>query len=158
VAKEQGRRPPRGDFIKGRRGRQTAAPTSWDALAAWYDGWVGEGGSQHHREAAIPAVMRLLAPQPGERILDIGAGQGVLAPFIARAGAHFVGVDASPRLLAMARQRHGGDGTFLLGDARRLSELPGLREGSFDAVVFLLSLQDMDPLEPALAGAAWALR
>lgn len=159
MAKERGPKPPRrGRVPTGRRGHPTAAPTSWDALAAWYDGWVGEGGSQHHREAAIPAVLRLLEPQPGERILDIGAGQGVLAPFIARAGATVVGVDASPRLLEMARQRHSGEGTFLLGDARRLTEIPGLREGSFDAVVFLLSLQDMDPLEPALAGASWALR
>jgi hypothetical protein len=33
-----------------------------------------------------------------------------------------------------------------------------LREASFDAVVFLLSLQDMDPLDDVLAGAAWALK
>jgi SAM-dependent methyltransferase len=102
--------------------------------------------------------MRLLSPQPGERVLDIGAGQGVLAPFVIRAGARFTGVDASPRLLDLARRRHGKDAQFLLGDARRLSSLNGLDEASFDAVVFLLSLQDMDPLEPVLEGASWALR
>ena len=49
-------------------------------------------------------------------------------------------------------------GRFLLGDARKLAALPGLRAGSFDGVTFLLSLQDMDPLGPVLAAAAWALR
>jgi ubiquinone/menaquinone biosynthesis C-methylase UbiE len=146
------RRPPRP------RDRRPAAPTSWDALARWYDGWVGEGGSEHHREVAIPVVMRLLAPQPGERVLDIGAGQGVLAPFVLRSGARFTGVDASPRLLDLARKRHGKDAQFLLGDARRLQSVSGLTAGSFDAVVFLLSLQDMDPLEPVFEGAAWALK
>lgn len=135
-----------------------AAPTSWDPLATWYNGWVGEGGSEHHREVAVPAVMRLLLPEPGENILDIGCGQGVLAPFIARTGAQYTGVDASPRLIQMARQHHAKQGRFLVGDARGLSTIPDLSAGSFDAVIFLLSLQDMDPLEPVLASAAWALK
>ena len=70
------------------RSRRPSAPTSWDPVAAWYDGWVGQDGSEHHREVAVPALLDLLDPQPGERILDIGAGQGVLAPYIAQAGAH----------------------------------------------------------------------
>lgn len=145
-------RPPR------RTGRRPAAGTSWDPLAHWYNGWVGEGGSEHHREVAIPATVRLLQPRAGERILDIGAGQGVLAPAVARAEATYVGVDASPRLLEMARKHHGGAGRFLLGDARKLSAVEGLKAASFDAVVFLLSVQDMDPLEPVLRNAAWALK
>lgn len=135
-----------------------AARTSWDALARWYDGWVGEAGSEHHRQLAIPTVMRLLNPREGEKILDIGAGQGVLAAPVAAAGARLTGVDASPRLVEIARKRHGKDGTFHLGDATKLPSISGLSAGSFDAVVFLLSLQDMDPLDDALRGAAWALR
>ncbi len=131
--------------------------TSWDPVADWYNGWVGEEGSEHHRRLAIPAVMELLEPQTGEKILDIGAGQGVLAPFIAAAGARYTGVDASPRLLQHARRRHGSQGRFLAGDARRLSDHPELRQ-VFDAVVFMLSLQDMDPLDAVLTSAATTLR
>lgn len=137
---------------------KAAAPTSWDAVADWYDGWVGEGGSEHHREVALPALLALLAAEPGEQILDLGAGQGVLAPAIAEAGAHYTGVDASPRLIGLARQRHGAQGRFLIGDARHLPALRELKMGSFDAVTFLLSLQDMDPLGTVLAQAAWALK
>jgi ubiquinone/menaquinone biosynthesis C-methylase UbiE len=140
------------------RPRKPAAPTSWDALAHWYDGWVGEGGSEYHREVAVPALLRLLNPQVGESILDIGAGQGVPAAAVARAGAKYVGVDASPRLIEMARKRHGRDGTFIVGDARKLPQLSELRGQTFDAVLFLLSLQDMDPLGPVLAAAASMLR
>ncbi len=132
--------------------------TSWDPLAHWYNGWVGEGGSRHHRTLAVPAVLELLDPQPGERILDVGAGQGVLAPSIAKAQAHYVGVDASERLLELARRHHGRQGKFLYGDARRLADVAGLQPAGFDAVVFLLSIQDMDPLAEVLASAAWALR
>ena len=142
--KSKGRRPPRKN-------------TSWDPLAAWYDGWVGKGGSDHHRKLAIPAVMDLLAPQHGERVLDIGAGQGVLAPHVAAAGAAYTGVDASARLIGMARQHHGKHGEFIVGDARELAALPGMAPGGFDAAVFLLSLQDMDPLDDVIAAAAWSL-
>jgi SAM-dependent methyltransferase len=145
--------------VAGARGsRRPAAPTSWDPLAFWYDGWVGEGGSEYHRQVAVPALLRLLDPRPGERILDVGAGQGVPAAAIARAGAEYVGVDASPRLIELARKRHGSEGRFLVGDARRLSTLRELRDRQFDAVVFLLSLQDMDPLQPVLVQAARMLR
>jgi ubiquinone/menaquinone biosynthesis C-methylase UbiE len=119
---------------------------------------VGEGGSEYHRKLALPAVLRVLEPQPGDAILDNGCGQGVLAPLIARAGALYVGVDASHRLLDLARRRHGSSGKFVLGDARKLPAIKDLSPASFDAVVFLLSLQDMDPLTEALSGAAWALK
>jgi SAM-dependent methyltransferase len=141
-----------------RKRRRLGQGAGWDPVANWYTGWVGEEGSEHHRYLAIPAVLDLLAPARGEQILDIGAGPGVLAPAIARAGASYLGVDASLRLLAYARRTHGRHGRFLLGDAARLDRLPELRGGSFDGAVFLLSVQDMDPLDAVLASAAWALR
>jgi ubiquinone/menaquinone biosynthesis C-methylase UbiE len=119
---------------------------------------MGEAGSEHHREVAVPALMELLAPQPGESILDVGAGQGVLAPYIAQAGADYTGVDAGPRLIRLARQRHGKQGRFLVGDARKLSALSELHKGEFDGITFLLSIQDMDPLDEVLCSAAWALK
>jgi SAM-dependent methyltransferase len=138
--------------------RRAAAATAWDPVADWYAGWVGEQGSEHHRRLAIPAVLDLLKPLSGEQILDLGAGSGVLAPTIAAAGAHYTGVDASLRLLSYARQRHGRSGRFLLGDATRLPALRELDAGSFDGVVFMLSVQDMNPLDAVFASAAWALR
>jgi SAM-dependent methyltransferase len=119
---------------------------------------MGEEGSEHHREVAVPTLLALLDPQQGENILDIGCGQGVLAPYLAEAGARYMGVDASPRLLEIARRRHGKEGRFLVGDACDLGAVQGLREGSYDGVTFLLSIQDMDPLEKVLASAAWALK
>jgi 2-polyprenyl-3-methyl-5-hydroxy-6-metoxy-1,4-benzoquinol methylase len=103
-------------------------------------------------------MMEILAPRPGERILDVGAGQGVLAPHIARAGASYTGVDAGKRMIKLASRRHGKDGRFLVGDARHLPALRELHEGEFDAVTFLLSIQDMDPLDEVLGSAAWALK
>jgi SAM-dependent methyltransferase len=139
------------------RGRRPGA-NSWEPVASWYDGWVGERGSRYHQATAIPAVLDLLRPGHGEAILDLGAGQGVLAPYVAAHGARYTGIEASPSLVEIARRRHGRHGRFLVGDARDLSVIAGLPRQGQDAAVFLLSIQDMDPLEPIFASLDWALR
>lgn len=137
---------------------QPSGSRSWDPVADWYAGWVGADGSEHHRRLAIPALLDLLRPAAGEHVLDVGCGPGVLAPHVTAAGARYTGVDASRKLVAFARRHHGAPGRFVVGDATRLRETEGVPEGAFDAAVFLLSIQDIDPLDDALSSAAWALR
>ncbi|HEX5012970.1 MAG TPA: class I SAM-dependent methyltransferase [Candidatus Limnocylindrales bacterium] len=135
-----------------------AGDTSWDQVATWYDGWVGDQGSRYHQAIVVPATLDLLDLRAGEQVLEIGSGQGVFAPAVARAGARYTGVDSSPKLVESAQRRHGKAGRFLVGDARRLTAVAGLEPGTFDAAVFLLSIQDMDPLELVLASASWAVK
>jgi magnesium-protoporphyrin O-methyltransferase len=57
----------------------------------------------------------------GARVLDAGCGPGQLAVEAARRGAHVLGVDLSPALISLARERHphdagGGRLTFRVGD------------------------------------------
>ena len=137
---------------------QRRDPKGWDELADWYNGWVGKGGSKYHRRLAIPTVMKLLAPQPNEQILDVGAGQGVLAPFIHEAGAKYTGADVSERLLNFARSNHKGKGRFVKCDAAKLHQSGKMQVGSFDAAVFLLSIQDMNPLNQILSSAEKMLK
>ena len=138
--------------------RQNRPPSGWEPVADWYDGWVGQHGSDHHQQLAIPTVLDLLQPQPDEDILDLGCGQGVLAQSIAESGANYTGVDLSKKLIAIARKRHNRQGRFVVGDVRKLQIVKDLEARSFDAVVFLLSIEDMNPLEQVLGAAAWALR
>lgn len=138
--------------------KRRAKPSGWDPVAGWYDGWMGKGGSEHHRKSAVPALLDLLDLREGEQVLDMGCGQGVLAPFVAQAKAHYTGVDVSQKLLALARQHHGAAGRFLEEDAGRLTRSSQLKAGTFDAVVFLLSIQDMDPLAAVLRSTSWALK
>ena len=104
--------------------------------------------------------MDLLVPQPGEEILDVGGGQGVLAPYLVDAGATATVVDASGKLIDAAKRRHRSlrGARFLLGDARRMRAVAGLEAASFDAATFMLSIQDMDGLDEVVRGVDWALK
>ena len=51
-------------------------------------------------------VLALLDPAPGERILDLGGGDGALSERIARAGAEVVALDSSAEQVAAAADDH----------------------------------------------------
>lgn len=144
--------------MKSRKNLLRARSQSWDAVAHWYAGWTGTDGSHYHRTIAVPLMLDLLDLRSGERLADLGCGHGILAPPIAGLGARYVGVDLSTRLIAEARRNHARQGRFVVGDATALPGHRLLPEQGFDAVSFLLSIQDINPLEPAMAEAARLLR
>lgn len=72
-------------------------------------------------------VLEWLAPQAGERILDLGCGDGQLTERIVAAGAKVTGIDASPKMVAAARGRG-------LEVEEGFAELMPFTDGSFDAV------------------------
>lgn len=144
--------------MRGRdRGANSGAGrSSWEQVASWYDATVGIRGSPHHRKAAIPTVMSLAEVAPGELVLDVGCGQGVLAHHVLKAGGRYLGVDASEAMIKLARRRREGV-AFEVGDARDLTGTTSVGEGSVAVAVFMLSLQDMDPLEKVVASATQTL-
>jgi SAM-dependent methyltransferase len=75
---------------------QAVASTSkWNAADyARVGGFVAELGG---------AALDLLDPQPGERILDVGCGEGTLTKKIVERGATVLGIDNSPEMIAAAR-------------------------------------------------------
>ncbi len=129
-----------------------AAPTAWEGQAGWYDQHQGESGADLYQSVLLPTVLRRLATKKGQRVLDVGSGQGVLGRALAHLGVDAVGVEASPALVAAAQGRAGPREKYLLGDARDLAAvLPGQ---SFDHAAALMVLQDLEPILPVMQGVA----
>lgn len=100
--------------------------------------WYGGGLHVKHRLTAYHDffIARVAA---GERVLDIGCGNGALAADLAHRGASVTGVDHDRAAIAEARVRHAATGTrFLESDASRLPE------GPFDVVILSNVLEHMD--------------
>jgi trans-aconitate 2-methyltransferase len=51
-------------------------------------------------------LLQWLAPNPGDRILDLGCGTGQLTAAIAQAGAEVIGMDANPAMITTARRNY----------------------------------------------------
>ena len=89
-------------------------------------------------------VVKLLAPQAGEAILDLGCGDGALTEKLAAMGAVVTGADASPGMVAAARAR-GLKVDEVSGDAMHY-------EREFDAVFSNAALHWMPNAEAVIAG------
>ncbi len=143
-----------------RRGRSRAASGSfgWQRVAGWYDALVGERGSEYQQKVVIPRTLRLLEAKPGERVLDVACGQGVLCRALAEQRVRVTGVDAAPALIEAARRRNDSDRLaidYRVGDARRLAEVVDAE--AFGAVVCVLAIQNLAPLSPVWEGCWRAL-
>lgn len=85
-------------------------------------------------------ILRWLDPQPGEKVLDIGCGDGAYDRKIARSGAEVTGIDIHEKRLAAARKYYQGDGTrILFMDASRL-DFP---DAAFDKALSLCVVEHL---------------
>lgn len=96
------------------------------------------------------AVVDLLDPKPGERILDLGCGDGALSVELTRRGASVVGVDRSAEMIRAAITR-GVDARMMSGDALTF-------QGEFDAVFTNATLHWIPEADAVIAGVSKALR
>ncbi len=125
--------------MNGLESRRPAAGQHWNAAAYAQNGrFVAEFGA---------SLIEWLQPRSGERLLDLGCGDGALSLQLAEAGGVVVGLDASEELVACAVAR-GLDAR--LGDGHALGFT-----GEFDAVFSNAALHWMktgpDPGPPRLA-------
>lgn len=102
--------------------------------AANEDKWSSQMYSKH--ASFVPAlggpVVQLLAPQPHERILDLGAGDGVLTLDLEKQCQSVVAIDSSADMIDAARRNGCKDAHVV--DGHDLVDHEGLANGQFDAV------------------------
>jgi demethylmenaquinone methyltransferase/2-methoxy-6-polyprenyl-1,4-benzoquinol methylase len=96
-------------------------------------------------------LVRLAAPRPGLRALDLCCGTGDIARRLADAGADTTGLDFTAAMLDVARTRHPGGATrglnFIEGDALALP----FPDAQFDIVTIGYGLRNLADIDRGLA-------
>lgn len=134
----------------------------WNTNAAFWDERFGEGNA-FHRTIIAPPTERLLGIRPGERVLDVGCGNGTFSRRLAELGAEVVACDFSAQFIALAERRtvgHPAAGriAYRVLDATDADALATLGAARFDAAVATMVLMDMATIAPLLAALRRALR
>lgn len=114
--------------------------------------WDPQAYARHARfvpELGAP-VLALLDPKPGERILDLGCGDGVLTRRLLDMGCDVLGVDASPSMVAAAQSR-GVPAVLMDGHTLAFDQ-------EFDAVFSNAALHWMNRPDQVIAGVWRALK
>jgi demethylmenaquinone methyltransferase / 2-methoxy-6-polyprenyl-1,4-benzoquinol methylase len=113
-------------------------PTAYDRMGAA----LSFGQDPRWRRALLDAV----DPRPGQRVLDVATGTGLVAFGLARRGCEVTGLDQSEQMLTVARRRLGerpelaGRVSFIGGEAEALP----FPDREFDALTFTYLLRYVD--------------
>jgi SAM-dependent methyltransferase len=116
---------------------------TWDEHAEWWQRNFTDGADPEYEEQILPLLDEHL--DGARRVLDIGCGEGQVARRAVARGAFVVGVDPTSGQLLTAHARGGG-----VLYARSTAEALPARDAEFDAAVICLTLEHLDPFEPAI--------
>ena len=123
----------------------------WEEQADNWLAWARTPGHDAYWQYS-PRLFELV-PDPGDRTLDLGCGEGRVSRDLAARGHRVTAVDGSPTLLAAAREAQD-DVEFLLADA---ADLP-FSDETFDLAVAYNVLMDVQDMPGAIHEVARVLR
>jgi 23S rRNA-/tRNA-specific pseudouridylate synthase/ubiquinone/menaquinone biosynthesis C-methylase UbiE len=128
----------------------------WDHVAGWYDNLLQDRGSDHHTRIILPGITKMLDLQPGERVLDVACGQGIVSEHLAhKADVEVLGVDVAEQLINAANERATPRTSFQVHDAQALESLEA---DSFDAGVCVLAMMNIGDLDAVMQGVSAKLK
>lgn len=123
------------------RGLQRLTLRIFGGLSSSYD-WVLDAATLLQDRYWKAWLLRDAAIAPGERVLDLGCGTGVLESHLGRSGASIVGVDLTEGMLRLAQKKDPGFSDSMgVGDAENLP----FRGDSFDVVISCYVVKYCDP-------------
>ena len=119
-------------------------------VATEYDQWYQRPEGQYTDALEKLLFQRLVQPQRGQSLLEVGCGTGHNLEFFSELGLHVTGIDSSEPMLQMAAKRLRPDARLLLEEATRLA----FDNNSFDIVVLITVLEFLPDPAGALKEAA----
>jgi SAM-dependent methyltransferase len=123
--------------------------------APWARWGRGFSRLNFRRAEECDVILRWLDARAGERVLDVGCGDGYYDWRISRTGARVTGIDLHEKRLAFARKHYGGEpAEFLSMDAERADLSPG----AFDKAMSLCVMEHLGDDERVMRNVGRALK
>ena len=143
---------------KNRALKDVSTSTSWGSVATWYNDHLEKAGDTYHEKVIYPNLLRIIGDEKGQlkskKILDLACGQGQFSQLMRDKGAHVTGIDLGKELIAIAESHNVSikeagthKATYIQGSADNLHML---KDSSFDIVVCILALQNIENLEKTI--------
>lgn len=126
---------------------------SWQDSAAAYIAFQ-DAGDANRTLLLDPAMLGLCGDVRGQRVFDLGCGEGRFCRMLAERGAAVTGIDPIPAMVRGARLRGGADHAYVLGAAEALP----FADAAFDLVVSYVTLVDIVDYAAAIREGARVLR
>jgi 2-polyprenyl-3-methyl-5-hydroxy-6-metoxy-1,4-benzoquinol methylase len=122
---------------------------AWESNALFWDKKIGEG-NDFVNVLQWPAIIRLLEPRAGQKILDIATGNGLTARRLAALGTEVTAFDFSAELIRLAKEHTPSPSTitYQVIDATDRDALRTLGLRCFDSALCNMALFDMADIEP----------
>ena len=125
----------------------------YDAVADFYI-----SGFDSADDPASLALLELLGPVAGLRVLDVACGHGRITRELARRGADVTGIDISAGLISKARETEQNEPLGIRYIHADVTTSAALGNAEFDAATCNFGLSDIDALDAAIAAVSRALR
>lgn len=119
----------------------------WESNAECWDQFMGDDGNNWHKELVAPKTVHLLNLQRGNRLLDIGCGNGLFARRMALQGIKVTAFDFSRSNIEHAQKYDCSNIDYRIIDATSTSDLSTLHTHKYDGIVANMVLMDMPDIE-----------
>ncbi len=137
---------------------KSAPDTSWGGVADWYNKHLEYGEDTYHSKVIFPNVERILGDVTSVKVLDMACGQGIFSEKLRDLGAFVTGVDLGKELIKIAEEKSKTikeKGTHkVVYHVASTEDLFMLKDNSFDVVVCILALQNIENLQKTISEAS----
>lgn len=121
---------------------------AWDANAKVWNERMADTGNDFVNLLQWPVIQPMLNIQPGQHVLDIACGNGLLSRRIAAQGAFVTAFDFSPELIKLAQEWDSEHISYHVVDATDASALKMLGDHVFDSALCNMALFDIADIQP----------
>lgn len=128
--------------------------TSWGDVATWYDTHLEKNEDTYHAKVIFPNVLRLLGDITNKKVLDLCCGQGIFSREMHKRGAYVTGIDIGKELIALAEKEVVTNAKNIVHKisyhVASADDLYMLKSSSFDAVICILAIQNVEHMQKAV--------